>query len=183
MSRPSTNRNPARRSRSAGRRWPVSWRRRPNGKMGMTLETMAMNVPMHRLHIHYPGRIMKTLFGVIVGMWSSLAVADERSLTIKPGREFSADSYVHKPLTNDAPLDPQSRSYVANLQRQIKKYYGHADVNIDGGTPPIYIVPIDQPTVRVKYVDWENPAATFPALQSQWMAVPIPDGFQPSRGA
>jgi hypothetical protein len=43
-----------------------------------------MNVPMHRLHIHYPGRIMKTLFGVIVGMWSSLAVADERSLTIKP---------------------------------------------------------------------------------------------------
>jgi hypothetical protein len=125
---------------------------------------------------------MKTLFGLIVGMWSSLCVADERSLTIKPGREFSADSYVHKPLTNDASLDPQSRSYVANIQRQIKKYYGHADVNVDGGSPPIYIVPTDQPTVRVKYVDWDNPAATVPPLQSQWMAVPLPDGFQPSPG-
>jgi hypothetical protein len=45
-------------------------------------------------------------------------------------------------LTDDAPLDPQSRSYVANLQRQIEKYYGHPDVNIDGGTPAIFIVPI-----------------------------------------
>jgi hypothetical protein len=188
----------------------------------MTFETTAMKVPMRRLHISYHGSIMRTLFGLIVGMWSSFcaeaneptnrtflhlqhtpkatgatghvvraaeigeerspAIADERSLTIKPGREFSADSYVYKPLTNDVPLDPQSRAYVANLQRQIKKYYGHADVNIDGGTPPIYIVPMDQPTVRVKYVDWENPVATFPPLQSQWMAVPLPEGFQPSPG-
>jgi hypothetical protein len=153
--------------------------------MGMIFETMAMNVSLHRLHIHGYGRIMKTLFGLMVGMWSSLcaeANADERSLTIKPGREFSADSYVYKPLTDDAPVDPQSRSYVANIQRQIKKYYGHPDVSIDGGTPPVYIVPMDQPTVRVKYVDWENPAATFPPLQSQWMAVPLPDGFQSASG-
>lgn len=39
-----------------------------------------MNVPMHRLPIHHQGRIMKALFGLIVGMWSSLAAADERSL-------------------------------------------------------------------------------------------------------
>lgn len=141
-----------------------------------------MNIPMHRLHIHYHGRIMKTLFGLIVGMWSSLAVADERSLTIKPGREFSADSYVHKPLTNDAPLDPQSRSYVANLQRQLKKYFGHPDVNIDGGTPAIYIVPIDQPTVRVKYVAWDRPGETVQPLQAQWETVPLPDDFQPLTG-
>jgi hypothetical protein len=187
--------------------------------MGMTLETIAMTVSLRAQHIHHHGRIMKTFFGLIVGMWSSLcaeaneptnttfphiqhtpkatgatgqvvraaevpgrtslAVADERSLTIKPGREFSADSYVYKPLSDDAPLDPQSRSYVANIQRQIKKYYGHAEVNIDGGTPPIYIVPMDQPTVRVKHVDWENRAVTFSPLQSQWMAVPLPDGFQP----
>jgi hypothetical protein len=155
--------------------------------MGMTLETVTMNVPMHRLHIHYHGRIMKTLFGLIVGMWSSLcaeaggtslAVADERSLTIKPGREFSADSYVYKPLTDDAPLDPQSRSYVANIQRQIKQYYGHPDVV---GNLPVYIVPMDQPTVRVK-VDWEDPAAMFSPLQPRWMAVPLPDGFQTSEG-
>ena len=150
--------------------------------MGMTLETMAMNVPMHRLHIHYPGRIMKTLFGLIVGTWSSLAVADERSLIIQPGREFSADSYVHKPLINDAPLDPQSRSYAANLQRQIKKYYGHPDVSIDGGTPAIYIVPIDQPTVRVKYVAWDRPGETVRPLQAQWETVPLPEDFLPTTG-
>jgi len=129
----------------------------------------------------------KRRFGLIVGIWSSLwamslAVADERSLTIKPGREFAANSYVYMRLTNDTPVDPNSRSYVANIQRQIKKYYGHADVNINGGTPPIYIVPGDQPTVRVKYVDWEDPTATVPPLQSQWMAVPLPDGFEPSTG-
>lgn len=138
-----------------------------------------MNVPMHRLPIHHQGRIMKALFGLIVGMWSSLAVADERSLAITPGREFSADSYVHKPLPDDAPLDPQSRSYVANIQRQIKKYYDHPDVNIDGGTPPIYIVPIDQPTVRVKYVAWDRPGETVRLLQAQWETVPLPDNFQP----
>jgi hypothetical protein len=33
---------------------------------------------------------------------TSVGVADGRSLTIKPGKEFSADSYVHKPLTDDA---------------------------------------------------------------------------------
>lgn len=138
-----------------------------------------MNIPMHRLLIHHQGRIMKALFGLIVGMWSSLAVADDRSLAITPGREFSADSYVHKPLPDDAPLDPQSRSYVANIQRQIKKYYDHPDVNIDGGTPPIYIVPIDQPTVRVKYVAWDRPGETVQPLQAQWETVPLPDNFQP----
>jgi hypothetical protein len=30
---------------------------------------------------------------------TSIGVADGRSLTIEPRREFSADSYVHKPLT------------------------------------------------------------------------------------
>ncbi|WP_426413195.1 hypothetical protein [Bradyrhizobium ganzhouense] len=138
-----------------------------------------MNVPMHRLPIHHGGKITKALFGLIVGMWSSLAAADERSLAIAPGREFSAESYVHKPLADDAPLDPQSRSYVANLQRQIKKYYDHPDVNIDGGTPPVYIVPIDQPTVRVKYVAWDRPGEAVQPLQAQWETVPLPDDFQP----
>jgi len=85
-------------------------------------------------------------------------------------------------LTNDAPLDAQSRSYVANLQRQIKKYFGHPDVNIDGGTPAIYIVPMDQPTVRVKYVAWDRPGETVRPLQAQWETVPLPDDLQPSTG-
>jgi hypothetical protein len=116
---------------------------------------------------------------------ASLAAGDaaaQESLTIKPGREFAADSYVHKPLADTTPIHPKSAIYVAAIQRQIKAHYGHADVNIDGNTPPIYIVPADQPTVRVRYINWEKPSATFPPLQAQWMAAPLPDNFEPSRG-
>jgi hypothetical protein len=96
--------------------------------------------------------------------------ASAESMIIQPGREFAPDSYVYKNLPNNAPIYPKSPTYVANVQKQIKAHYGHADVNIDGGTPPIYIVPIDQPTVRVKYVDWENPAATFsPCSRNGWL--------------
>jgi hypothetical protein len=108
--------------------------------------------------------------------------ASADSIIIQPGREFAPDSYVYKPLADDAPIDPKSAAYVDNIQKQIKEHFGHADVNIDAWSPPIYIVPAGQPTVRVKYVDWENPASTVPQLQSQWMAVPIPSGFQPSPG-
>jgi hypothetical protein len=93
--------------------------------------------------------------------------ASAESMIIQPGREFAPDSYVYKNLPNNAPIDPKTSTYVANIRTQIKAHYGHADVNIDGGSPPIYIVPADQPTVRVKYIDWENPAATFPPLQAK----------------
>jgi hypothetical protein len=108
--------------------------------------------------------------------------ANAESIIIQPGREFAPDSYVYKPLADDAPIDPKSAIYVDNIQKQIKEHYGRAAVNIDSWTPPIYLVPADQPTVRVKYIDWENPTSNVPQLQSQWMAVPIPDGFHPSPG-
>jgi hypothetical protein len=104
------------------------------------------------------------------------------SLTIRPGREFAADSYVHRPLAPDAAIDPRSAAYVAEIRRLIKAHYGHAEVNIDGNTPEIHIVPADQPTVTVRYRIWNRPGARFPPLQEQWMAVPLPDGFQPAHG-
>jgi hypothetical protein len=110
------------------------------------------------------------------------AAASSRSLTIRPDQEFAADSYVHRPLPTDAPLDPRSSAYVAEIQRLIKAHYGHAEVNIDGNTPEIHIVPADQPTVTVRYRVWNKPAARFPPLQEQWMAVPLPEGFEPARG-
>ena len=143
----------------------------------------AMDAALYRPHGISSQKIVKILLGLAAGAWSSLVLAEERSLTIEPGRQFSADSYVHKPLPDDAPLDPQSRSYVVNIQRQIKKYYGHPDVNIDGGTPPVYIVPANQPTVRVKYVAWDRPKETFPPLQAQWQMVPLPGDFEPSPGS
>lgn len=121
------------------------------------------------------------------GLWLLLAFgaapADSaESLTIRPGREFAADSYVHRRLPDDAPIDPRTGGFVAEILRMIREHYGHASVNIDGDTPPIYIVPADQPTVRVRYVNWSNRAARFQPLQERWAEVPLPDDFEPSRG-
>lgn len=104
------------------------------------------------------------------------------SVTIMPGREFSADSYVYRVLPDDAPLDPHSARYVSEILRLIKENYGHADINIDRNTPAIYLVPADQPTVAVRHLPWEGPASRLAALEAQWTAVPLPDGFEPAPG-
>lgn len=115
-------------------------------------------------------------------MTADLFPADPPSLVLTPGREFAADSYVHKPLAPGAPIDEHSAEYVKELQRQIKQYYGVASVNTHQYSPPVFIVGKDQPTVRVKAVDREKPEWSFPPLQEQWEQVPLPDDFAPSPG-
>lgn len=110
------------------------------------------------------------------------AKTDPPSLILTPGREFAADSYVHKPLPADAPLDPHSAEYVADLLRQIKQFYGTVNVNYHNYAPPIYQVGPDQPTVRVRAHDRKKPEWKFPPLQALWEAVPLPDDFQASPG-
>lgn len=51
-----------------------------------------MSVPMHRLSIHQHSRIMKARFGLIVGTWSSLAVADELTDGHPSWKEGGADA-------------------------------------------------------------------------------------------
>src|SRR5260370_4524240 len=87
---------------------------------------------------------------------------DRPSLIMTPDREFAAS--------------------VADLQRQISGYYGVVSVNIDRYSPPLYVVAIDQPTVRVRAERASDPAWTFEPLQPQWQSVPLPDGFKPSAG-
>ena len=105
-----------------------------------------------------------------------------RSLTIMPGREFAADSFVYQTLADTAPLDSNTTSYVANLQRMISQYYGVAAVNINQYTPAIWIAGPNQPTVQVLVKDWSNPSFTNSALEAKWAAVPLPDNFQPASG-
>ena len=71
------------------------------------------------------------------------------SWTISPGREFAINSYVHKPLPRNTPVDPKSERWVAEIQRQIRTFSGVVQVNTEEYTPPIFIVGADQPTVRV----------------------------------
>lgn len=106
----------------------------------------------------------------------------QSSLTIRPGREFADDSYVHRALEADAEIDPKSDLWVADLQRQIKKYYGTASVNFEAYSPPIYIAGPEQPTVRVKAQRSSDSSWRFAPLQAQWNDVPLPDDFAPASG-
>src|SRR5260370_14827376 len=107
---------------------------------------------------------------------------DRPSLIMTPDREFAASSFVHEQLRSSVPRDAHSDAWVADLQRQISGYYGVVSVNIDRYSPPLYVVAIDQPTVRVRAERASDPAWTFEPLQQQWQSVPLPDGFQPSAG-
>jgi hypothetical protein len=104
------------------------------------------------------------------------------SLIMTPDREFAASSYVHEQLRSSVPRDAHSDAWVADLQRQISNYYGIVSVNIDQYSPPLYVVAVDQPTVRVRAERASDPAWTFEPLQQQWQSVPLPDDFQPSAG-
>lgn len=110
------------------------------------------------------------------------APGDPPSLVITPGKEFTADSYVHKPLAPDAPLDEHSAEYVADFQRQIKAYYGTVNVNVHKFAPAIYTIGPDAPTVRVKVFDKQKPDWTFKPLQDQWLDVPLPENFKAAEG-
>jgi len=104
------------------------------------------------------------------------------SLTMKPGREFAANSYVHRRLPDNAQIDSQSAGYVGDLLRQIKTFYGVVNVNIQEYSPPVYRVPANQPTVRVKAWDRNDPKWSFAPLQEQWKSVPLPENFQAAAG-
>jgi hypothetical protein len=99
------------------------------------------------------------------------------SITIVPGREFAADSYVHRPLAPNEPIGPNSQAYVAEVVRQAALV---VSCNTHSYSPPIWIVPAGIPTVQVKGLRedaWEASEVTalFPA-------VPLPDGFAQSPG-
>jgi hypothetical protein len=125
-------------------------------------------------------------FGVAAAIWHGVIFgvhADPASITVRPGKEFDESSYVHRPLRDDAALDPRSDLWVAELLRQVKQYYGTLGVNIDKFAPPIYLVTADQPLVNVRpNVSWA-PGGHNAQLAEQLQGIPLPDGFAPSAGS
>lgn len=142
---------------------------------------MALHVPAWR----YAAAMVFALslaVGAKAGRPSESARAEYTSLTMRPDREFAAESYVHQPLAADAEIDPKSNLWVRDIQRQIKKYYGAPTVNIDQYSPALFIVGPDQPTVMVKAARVDDPGWSFAPLQEKWNAVPIPNDFAPAPG-
>jgi hypothetical protein len=90
---------------------------------------------------------------------------DRPSLIMTPDREFAASSYVHEQLRPSVLRDAHSDAWVADLQRQMSRHNRVASVSIDQYSPPLFVVGIDQPTVRVRAERVDDPAWTFEPLQ------------------
>src|SRR5690349_16540583 len=91
-----------------------------------------------------------------------------------PAAVFSQNSFWNRPLSATAPLDGSSSSLVASLNAQVR-YYGEW-INTSSYSTPVYTVPRSQPNVRVTL------DTSYPALQSDFDAVPIPADAQPAGG-
>ena len=111
------------------------------------------------------------------------AAAQPLTETPAPSRTrlFAPDSVWNAPLASNAPLDPASQTLVATLRATVAQ-------NVTAGwgpwiatydTPPLYVAPADQPTVRVQL----DPGSWKVGLQQAFQAVPIPANAAPGAGA
>jgi hypothetical protein len=90
-------------------------------------------------------------------------------------RPFSPTSFWNKPLADDAPLDPLSAAYTGDLRRQLARWKPY--INTTQFSSPVYTVPANQPTVRVKLDNVQQD------LQAAWERVPIPANARPAAGS
>jgi hypothetical protein len=91
-----------------------------------------------------------------------------------PSRPFSPRSFWNARLADDAPIDAQSRTYVAELNRQRTQWLPW--INTVRYSSPVYTVPRSQPVVRVQLDNVQRD------LQAAWERVPIPADAQPAAG-
>lgn len=100
-------------------------------------------------------------------------VKKRRKLPVR--RPFAPTSFWNAPLADDAPLDERSNAYVGRLQTLLKRWDPY--VNTTRYSTPVYIVPRNQPTVRVQL---DKPDSE--ELQDVFEEVPIPRRARPAAG-
>jgi hypothetical protein len=106
-----------------------------------------------------------------------------RSLaSVAPFPFFSPASFWNTPVASNAGLDPSSAKLIGTLRAEVARELEAGNgpwINTTDYSVPIYTVPADAPTVRVKLVS----EFYAPALQSAWREVPMPPGARPSGGS
>ena len=96
-------------------------------------------------------------------------------------RFFAKKSFWNTHLEADQALDPDSEKLAAAFAAEVEAKTNKGErpwINTTDYSVPVYKVPADQPTVRVRL---DSPYAA-PALQAAWRQVPLPPGAQPSEG-
>jgi hypothetical protein len=109
------------------------------------------------------------------------APVGERPTIAAPRRLFASDSVWNAPLADNAALDPSSARLTAKLraivEQNLADRYGPWIQTNDTSTP-LYVVPADQPTVRVAlHTGWWGAS-----LQRAFKEVPIPPRARPANG-
>jgi hypothetical protein len=110
--------------------------------------------------------------------------ADARSLADQPPRYFrffAKRSFWNTRLEAGQPLDPSSEKLTAAFAAEVEAKADRGRrpwINTTDYSVPVYKVPADQPTIRVK-LESRYPA---PALQAAWRRVPLPPDARPSEG-
>jgi hypothetical protein len=126
--------------------------------------------------------------GCVVGCGNELrqpvAVADRvhdsssDSNSEAPFRFFSPSGFWNRPLKVHTRLDRGSAQIVRAFDKEVVAEESEGGPNIDAArwSVPIYAVPGNEPTVRVKLLNGSR------TLQAAWDAVPLPANAQPAAG-
>jgi hypothetical protein len=117
--------------------------------------------------------------GSIAESSGSPSEIDAASQQSEPFRFFSPTSFWNEPLAAGAALAPASAEMAKHFSEEIKHDTSNKDppwINTTSESVPIYTVPANQPTVRVKL------NASAPLLQAAWSAVPLPPTAKAAAG-
>jgi hypothetical protein len=104
-----------------------------------------------------------------------IVLLDHRS----PFRFFAPDSVWNRKLPADIPLDPDSTQLVSRFAAMIaseRMTWEAPFIDTTHYSVPIYTVPVNEPTVRVKIVNGSK------TLQAAWDEVPLPSNARPAAG-
>jgi len=97
-----------------------------------------------------------------------------------PFRFFSPSSFWNKEVPADASIDPTSAAVMGAFAEEVDTELATKNgpwIDTTSYSFPVYTVPADQPTVRVR-LDGDSPA-----LQAAWDAVPLPPAAIPAVGS
>ena len=96
---------------------------------------------------------------------------------------FAPTSFWYQPIPANAPLHPNSANFTAEVQRQIKAYYGNVTINTTSYASTVHNAAAGTPTTAVQFWDCQGKRYTDPGIVQQWSAVPMPSNAQPAAGA
>jgi hypothetical protein len=122
----------------------------------------------------------RTLLGIVLAVlcaasFPACAGSATKANEPVPPRPFAASSFWNAPLPANAALDPLSDAYAADLRSQLA--IPRPWINTTRFSVPVYTVPADQPTTRVRL-----DTNASPALQAAFARVPLPDEARAAAG-